>query len=263
MSQVLIATATYGHAMRPETRRSVGDTIFDGGWQWHQSRHNPFPAPHRGNWLAQYQHIRERVLSEAWDAVLLVEHDMQIPPDAMQKLWDTGAPVAYGVYLLRHGAYVLNAYEYIGNGAIGQSLTYHADALAAAWGQGVVRVSAIGFGCTLIRREVLEAIPFRAEVDHAPDMPFAQDCEAAGVVQVAHFGVICGHWDDMAKKMIAPAQNDTGARKAVRALRTMVVGVNGSSVPVTRGEVYQMPYADALELIRGGYMEAIEEKGNK
>lgn len=259
MTNVLIATATYGNAMRPETRTSVQAQVFAGQWRWYQSRHNPYPAPDRRNYLAQYEHIREKVLAEGYDAVLLVEHDMEIPPDALQKLWDTGAQVAYGVYLLRHGANVLNTYEYIGEKNVGESLTFSPRKMEAARKQGVVRVSGVGFGCTLIRRETLERVPFRSNEKGtaAPDVPFAQDVLAAGIESVAHFGVLCGHWQ--VYRMIYPFKDGVEPTQLVVALQSVNIMVNSQSYPLRAGQEYHLPVSAVPDLARAGYVQMREE----
>lgn len=265
MTNVLIATATYGNAMRPETRTSVQATVFAGKWRWYQSRHNPYPAPDRRNYLAQYAHIREKTLAEGYDAVLLVEHDMEIPPDALQKLWGTGAQVAYGVYLLRHGANVLNTYEYIGEKNVGESLTFSPRKMEAARKQGVVRVSGVAFGCTLIRRETLERVPFRSNEKGtaAPDIPFAQDVLAAGIESVAHFGVLCGHWQ--VYRMIYPFKDGIEPTQLVTAKQAVNIMVNSQSYPLRVDEEYHLPISQVPDLVRMGYVTvtevAIEGKG--
>lgn len=262
---VLIATATYGNFMRPETRESVQATCFDGTWRWYISKHNPYPAPDRRNYAAQYQHIGEKTLVEGYDAVLLVEHDMEIPPDALQKLWDTGEPVVYGAYLLRHGANVLNTYEYIGAKNVGESLTFWPKKLADARKQEVVPVSGVGFGCTLIRRDVLKRVPFRSDTKGtaAPDVPFAQDCLAAGIQQVAHFGVMCGHWT--VHRMIYPFQDEREPTRLVAALQSINIMVRGQSYPLRAGQEYHLPESKVDDLVRVGYVEvretAVEGKG--
>lgn len=258
MTNVLIATATYGNAMRPETRTSVQATVFAGKWRWYQSRHNPYPAPDRRNYLAQYEHIREKVLAEGYDAVLLVEHDMEIPPDALQKLWDTGAQVAYGVYLLRHGANVLNTYEYVGERNVGESLTFSPRKQAAARAQGVVQVSGVGFGCTLIRADVLERIPFRSNEkgSAAPDVPFAQDVLAAGIRSVAHFDVLCGHFQ--VYRMIMPFKDGVEPTQLVTALQAVNIMVNSQSYPLRVGEEYHLPISQVPDLVRVGYVQIQE-----
>ena len=146
MINVLIATATYADKMRKETIDSVQAQVFDGVWQWRQYRENPFPYGDRRNYFAQYDAIRTDMLNGDFDAILFVEHDMEVPPDALQKLWDTGDQVAYGVYLLRHGIEILNTYRWVSNQGIGESLSLYAQQLEAARAQVVAEVSGMASG---------------------------------------------------------------------------------------------------------------------
>lgn len=258
MSNVLIATATYADKMRKETIDSVQAQVFDGVWQWRQYRHNPYPYGDKRNYFAQYDAIRADVLDGGFDAVLLVEHDMEIPLDALQKLWDTGDQVAYGVYLLRHGIEILNTYRWVSNQGIGESLSLYAQQLEAARAQVVAEVSGIGFGCTLIRRETLERIPFRPDESRgAPDMPFAIDCVQAGIKQIAHFGVLCGHWDG--GKRLYPFTGGRAAMQLVKALVTANISLsNGGAAQIEEGKEYHLPVADAREHVRTGLIEFLD-----
>lgn len=148
---------------------------------------------------ALYNQVRERFLAGPYDALLTVEADMLIPSFALRRLMATGADVAYGLYVWRHGphhdwsAYVLGA-----DGAM-QSL-YQADPSAAtvAYEQGAVMdVAGVGLGCTLIKRHVLERLPFRrGDGTACNDWFFALDCRFVGYRQACDFGVVCGHITD-------------------------------------------------------------------
>jgi hypothetical protein len=252
--KVLIGTPTYTNAMRLETVASVKAQRTAGKWDWKVVDHNPSPAPDPRNVLASYQHLRGLFLAGPWDALLCVEHDMVLPPDALQRLWDTGAPVAYGVYLLRHGSLVLNACQYVGERNMGESFS-----LTKLRPQGVVRVSGVGFGCTLMRRDVVERIPFtdHGQAGQSPDVPFAQDCVHTGVTQVAHFGVLCGHIEN--GKVLMPFRDDQMAMRTLRMNVSLNALVGGKSLPLAKGCEYDMPAQDADHLRRGGYATAIEE----
>ena len=52
---------------------------FDGVLDWVVSKDNPYPVPDHRNVLAQYRVARERCISEGYDALLTVEHDMVLP----------------------------------------------------------------------------------------------------------------------------------------------------------------------------------------
>jgi hypothetical protein len=247
--KVLIYTATYGDGPRRETLDSVLALTFKGRVRREVGWHNPYGGGDMRNVLAQLQRSREMTIDGKYDALLTVEHDMRVPPDALQRLWDTGAPVAYGAYLFRHGAPVLNVLEaYIGGSRnIGESLQCNRRRLARARRQGVVECTGLGFGCTLIRREVLEAIRFRdLEKPGCVDMAFATDCLRAGIRQVADLRVMCAHWDG--QEWLMPF---AGERKAqVRALKN----VRARSGRLTAGESYELPEGEALELARAGYV---------
>jgi len=79
---------------------------------------NPFPITgvpkddHR-NTLHQYQLARDIVLDQGFDALLTIEHDMVIPPDALLKLLDTKADVVYGLYVFRSQPEMLNAMRFV------------------------------------------------------------------------------------------------------------------------------------------------------
>lgn len=263
--RVLIATPTYGGGPCPETCASVA--ALDGaGWEWRQYRANAYPAPDKRNVLAQYQAIRDDFLGGTWDALLTVEHDMVLPADTLAKLPAANAPVVYGVYLLRHGSLVLNAWEYNGDRNLGESLTLRRRSVSPG---AVVRVSGVGFGCTLMRRDVVERLPFHDGGDEgqSPDIPFARDCLRAGVTQMAHFGVLCGHVDGdpvspTHGRVLWPFEDDRMAERKVTAAQTVTVNVGGASLRLEAGQEYTIPADVAAELARAGYVRVLDAPGS-
>lgn len=266
--RVLVATPTYGDGPRVETGRSIEAQTLRGNLEWLVVRENPYPAPDVRNVVAAYQKIREIFLAGSWDALLTVEHDMVLPGFALERLWELQKPVAYGVYMLRHGAKVLNAWEYVGDRNVGESLTlalynHRGHRLLGRNAPGFmgqpVRVSGVGFGCTLMRREVVERFPFHdgaATGSTAPDLPFAQDCLRAGVEQWAHFGVLCGHWED--GRVLWPFEEDMQPIRKVIAQQNVTVSVNRQSVAMTAGQEYEIPEILAGELARAGYVRVVD-----
>lgn len=257
--RVLAFTPTWGDGPRTETLASIAAQQFDGVLVHELSRENPYPGADMRNVLAQYVRGRELALAGGYDALWCVEHDMQCGPDALGRLWATGAPVAYGVYVLRHGSEVLNAWEFLPRSKnLGESLSLAPGKLQAARKRGVTPVSGVGFGCTLIRRAVLERLPFRsgASGSEAPDVPFATDCVRAGIRQVADFGVLCGHYDPQRGRWLLPlAAADDPVR--VRANQDVTVRAGTRSLRMTRGAEYDLPAADASEMARAGYVTAL------
>jgi hypothetical protein len=147
----------------------------------------------------QYNYARDLVLKNDYDALLTIECDMVVPPDALQKLIATGADVAYGLYVLRRPPWEWNAFSVVDGMKAYPLILNSPERAVQDWGKAV-EVDGIGFGCTLIRRSVLAAVPFRSTGEEHPDGQrsyndwyAAQDYTAAGFRQVCDTSVICGH----------------------------------------------------------------------
>ncbi|OGO35673.1 MAG: hypothetical protein A2W35_05375 [Chloroflexi bacterium RBG_16_57_11] len=196
-SNVLVFCPTYkvdgGQlAMEPETLSKIHRLNFSEHFDVEIGTDNPYPPPDNRNVLHQYQKARQMALEGGYDALLTVEHDILVPPDALQMLWDTGAPVAYGIYLFRGYRNIANVYRL--HDIERPNMVKYRKKLGRDIQDGVMKTNGAGMGCLLIRRAVLKRIEFRTTTEMtAPDFPFAQDCEALGIKQVAHFGVQCGH----------------------------------------------------------------------
>lgn len=252
--QVLIFTPTYDNGLRSETVRSIVAQETHHWLTWEIGRCNPYPGRDMRNVLAQYNYARELCLSGPYDALLTVEQDMVLPPHAVRALCDTPAPVVYGTYLLRHGAPVLNAWQYVSQTGLGMSLSRYPAELAAFEKAGYGRVSGVGFGCTLIRRQVLEQIPFRADqAGHAPDMPFAFDCVRNGITQLARFDVKCGHIHK--GELLSVDMGQPTAKVTV--LQPVNILMNGSGVALVEGMEVELPPKQALQLADLGYVEFV------
>lgn len=150
------------------------------------------------NLFGKYARARAMALAGSYDAMLTVEADVIVPRHALSQLVGTGAPVAYGLYCSRNKHWGPGGHHWLvvteaGN-RYAQPASMDEAFRARAWGE-VVESAGHGLGCTLIRREVLEQIPFRMpeDADAACDWYFALDCQAAGIRQVHHCGVQCGH----------------------------------------------------------------------
>lgn len=292
--KILAFTPTYADALAPETVASMDAQRFDGVLDWVVSKDNPYPVPDHRNVLAQYRVARERCISEGYDALLTVEHDMVLPTNAVQELANTAGDVAFGVYLFRWGSFVLNAFEYIGERNIGESLSLHPKKARAAVKAGTVRVSGAGWGCTLLRRSALEAIEFPEEYPENPayDIRFAQLAIRAGLEMHANFRVLCGHKQrrieirntertDVARDEILwpfvhdfrvqdsgyfmqvagehlPLYRDAAkADASVIARQSVNVTANGKGMKLIAGQGYLLPYDLAFDLARAAYVEIL------
>lgn len=254
MARVLIFTPTYGGLLQPETVKSIKALEYDGDWVL--SDENPYPGRDMRNCGHQFAKGRELALAGGYDGLLTVEHDMIIPPDAPSLLWTTDAPVVYGCYQFRHGMAVINLFQKLPVPAVGQSLSHYPDELRAARAAGQVEVSGCGFGCTLIRRDVLERVPFQVG-QSAPDMPFAQDCVRLGIRQMGRTDVLCGHIDTDKQTTLWPFRG-LGMETRVVALQNVTINDNGRGVVMLAGQQYTVGLDAAIEHGRAGYVRIVE-----
>lgn len=261
MANVLAFTPTYADAMRQETVRSVAAAIesFEGTAHHTISKHNPFGPGDYRNVQAQFERAWDLCLAGDYDALWLVEHDMQVPLHALQTMYYTDAPVVYGVYLFRHKSWTISAFRYDNNVNIGMSLMQYPLEIEQAWQAGQWEVSGVGFGCTLIRRDVLERIKPRGGTDNNkyPDLTFGLDCIRSGVKQVARFDVPCLHWCEDVRMWLDPMKHAVGKLMKVSALQNVIVNANGQTVRMEAGNEYELPADVASDAERAGFVRII------
>ena len=265
---LLVFTATCDDGPRPETMASIRQQTFrdyDHEVSWLD---DPLPGRHMENVVAQYQKAQAMCLAGRYDALLTVEHDMILPPDAVAKLWNTDSPVVYGVYMLRHGTATLNAWQYCGNKNMGMSLSLYPQEVKKARKQGWIEVSGTGWGCTLIRRPVLERLTVHSNSkSDAGDITFSTDCLRAGIRQIARFDVPCGHIEPSGN--VLEVFRNGGIVARVLALVDFNARVGAESVPMKKGRYYTVPPEDGMELARAGYVritnddDSQEEEGER
>ena len=156
------------------------------------------PVAHT-NITRKYNDARRMALEGGYDALMTIEADMIVPDLALLRMSAVAADVVYGLYSNRHGRHQWLAFQTIGGldgNYSGHSYSKDPVMCARAWGN-VVESVGVGLGCTLIRRNVLEAIEFRCAPDQqvANDWMLALDVGAAGFTQAHDCGVVCGHID--------------------------------------------------------------------
>ena len=262
MARVLLYCPTYKvngiEQIEPETRQAISDLKFDGVLVKRIISESEYPPPNYENLLVHYQNARQIVLDEGYDALLTVEHDIIVPRDGLQKLWDADKPVIYGIYLFRGSGKVINVFRNVNAPAPDMSLSRFANDLKKAVEEEITKVSGTGNGCTLIRREVLEQIEFRRTDDDnaVPDMPFATDCMRLGIQQYAHFGVNCGHIIDD-RTVWFRSDNDGINMTKVQALQNFV---GSDSVKYVTDETYEMSDDLVRDYVRAGFISVLNHK---
>lgn len=266
MAKVLVATPTWVQedgttAMRPECAASVAMQVFNGETTHLVTTDNPYPLGNR-NVYHQYLRIRETFLAGDWDALLTLEHDNRLPdPYALQRMYDTPAEVVYAPYILRHGMRVLSTWKYLGPEYVnlGSSYSNSDEYLAQARAAVVQPVSGVGFGCTLMRRAVVERVPFREWTPmtlSAPDMPFAQDCLKAGIVPVGRFDVPVDHWD--CGEWIDPYAIAMNHEYVALVTCNAYAGEEPVFIALEAGKRYPLPYDVAWSLAQRGLVKEVD-----
>lgn len=253
--RLLVYTPTTEDGPAAACSESIEGQRYGGQWEWVVDADDPFPVPDHRNVLAKYVRAKSMALREGFDALVTVEHDMILPADALERLAaTTEAGVVFGVYVLRHGSNVLNAWQYKGDRNLGMSLTLFPRELEILRRAGRGRVSGVGWGCTLIRRQVLERAPFTDGAGTCPagDIPFATWCLHNRVPMWARFDVPCGHIEE--GKILMPYEDGVDMAK-IKAVQSVNVLVGGASLRLEAGQRYVIPERDAAELERAGYVE--------
>ena len=265
-------------AIRNETLESISEIKVPEGVELEVeiSTNNPNPITRKRevdheNTLHQYRYARQRILDGDYDYLFIVEHDMIIPEDALVKMLATDADVVYGLYLFRQGKPLLNAARAVNSKWPDMSLTNFPEIVKKAREQGWIEVSGFGFGCTLIRRKVLETFEMRRnEVvgSPCPDMPFAADCMRNGFKQVCRFDVICGHIKPNGDILIPFERGETMSETMsetikIYVMRSFNANIDGKSVPYKEGAIAEMPVEYANDYRRCGFITFAEEPAVK
>lgn len=151
----------------------------------------------------KYDRARILALKGGYDGLLTVEADMLLPSDALLRLAEVDADVAYGLYVSRHPGRRVGEDRWLAfaevtgaeDGFQAVKLCKSADERRDAW--GTVRESrGMGLGCTLIGRGPLYDVEFRCpDTTVSCDWYLSLDCQMSGYSQAHHFGVQCGHID--------------------------------------------------------------------
>lgn len=262
--KILLFTPTYRRddgkpAIRPETLGAL-EAIQDGEHRvtrWVSV--DPFEDK-KVNVCKQYQEAQKRALAEGYDALMIVEHDVVPPPDALIRLAETDAPVVYGCYMFRCEHSVMNI------SMANPEKTWlmrNARALKEAVAKGVVECSGLGFGCILIHWTALRDFPFHAGpgAEYFPDTPFARECFDAGVKQVANLNVRCGHVLNDGR-VLWPLHPDgsPGTDVLVQVLASCNVVVREELWAIYPGERRYMPAVVARQYADTGYVEIIQSE---
>jgi len=158
--------------------------------------YNPFSTvkPDWGqNIVLKQNKAKEIVLKHDYTHLFSVEADVLIPDHALKKLLFDNKDIVCGIYKLHsHSGHLegsIAAFRKEDKGY--KSIEAGKD---FSWGE-IVEVDFLSFGCTLIKREVLENINFGIGLD----AEFSMNCKNKGFSLFCDTNIKCGHTDHYKK----------------------------------------------------------------
>lgn len=138
----------------------------------------------------------QRVLDSNSDWIFFVDDDQALRPDTLMRLLSYEKPIVSGLYLNRNRPFFPIAFS-----ERAEDGTYIPIDLPTLPKEGLLQVQAVGAGCLLIRREVLEAIGENwfqhgrvDDWDASEDIIFCEQARAAGYEIFVDLGTQVGHF---------------------------------------------------------------------
>jgi hypothetical protein len=134
---------------------------------------------------------RAAFLAGSWDAMLIIDDDLVMPRNTYERLKAMDKPVAMALTVQRQDPHHWSAHlESETDGY--RSISRFPELAHAAWGQQI-QVVGCGHNPTLIKREVIDQIPFEQRGQHGTDRYFAYDCVNKGIEMWCDCSLIVGH----------------------------------------------------------------------
>ena len=139
-------------------------------------------------------HLATAALQNGFDYVFFVDADVILPPDALQKLLALDAPIACGWYRKKMDTHVTELFRADENGGM-TNITSLPES-------GVIELSGCGFGCTLVKCDVLRSVSNRLWFEYvqradgfvcSEDIDFCIKAAQKGHKIVADASLRCGH----------------------------------------------------------------------
>lgn len=189
IDSVLVFTPTL--RLEDETVKSIFGLRWSGRLDFFFTRDNPYTQDEGyRNIYWNLVKAKNHFTVGGWDAVLIVESDMVVPSDAIEKLSVVDADVVGGVYVMRRSPISSNVMIYDPSGPDNLSALNVGQLNAlpeTGWCNGV------SFGCTMIKKSALDVVDFRDVFPNPPDVSFMADCNRAGLRTAYRRSVSCGH----------------------------------------------------------------------
>lgn len=132
-----------------------------------------------------------------YDYLFSVDSDIAFPTDTLKRLLAHDVDMVSGLYIQRKpGQHTLEVYEHNAQGGV-SNIPY-----GKIKGRGLVEIASCGFGCVLVKGEVMRAIPYphfkyHSAIDHrntiSEDVDFCKKALAKGFKIYADTAIQCRH----------------------------------------------------------------------
>ena len=190
MKKILIAVPT-NRNIEAQTFKSIYDLIIPEGYE----------VTFQYFWGYQVDQVRNLIVDwsmrNGFDYLFSVDSDIAFAPDTLAKLLAHDKDIVSGLYIQRiPGTHTVEVMRKNAFGGV-----THVD-YADIKGQGLVPIDGCGFGCVLIKTEVLKAIPYphflyHSAIDHAntvsEDVHFCNQARDRGFTLWADTSILCDH----------------------------------------------------------------------
>ena len=187
--KILIAIPT-ARNIEPDTFKSIYDLEVPEGYE------TTFQFFYGYN-IDQVRNLIADWVVKGFDYLFSVDSDIAFPPDTLTQLLSHNRDMVSGLYIQRKpGEHILEVYEHNGFGGV-TNIPYGKIA-----GRGLVEIASCGFGCVLVKAEVLRAISYphfkyHSAIDHAntisEDVDFCRKALSAGFKIWADTNIKCRH----------------------------------------------------------------------
>ena len=187
--RILIAIPTAKN-IEPETFKSIYDLIVPEGYQ------TTFQFFYGYN-IDQVRNLIADWAVKGYDYLFSVDSDISFNPDTLIKLLSHDKDVVSGLYIQRKpGQHILEVYEHNAQGGV-SNIPY-----GKIKGQGLVEIAGCGFGCALVKSQVLKTVgypqfKYHSALDHkhtiSEDVDFCRKALAKGFKIWADTTIQCRH----------------------------------------------------------------------
>jgi FkbM family methyltransferase len=187
--RILIAIPT-ARNIEPDTFKSIYDLIVPEGYQTTFQYFYGYNIDQVRNLIADW-------VVKGYDYLFSVDSDIAFAPDTLVKLLAHDRDVVSGLYIQRKpGQHILEVYEPNEHGGV-SNIPY-----GKIKGRGLVEIAGCGFGCTLVKAEVMRSIgypqfKYYSALDHrntiSEDVDFCRKALAKGFKIYADTTIQCRH----------------------------------------------------------------------